>query len=197
MLFGEFVTAQVCSRCHGSGRVITRTCTVCDGEGRVAEERHLEVRIPPGIHDGQRIRLTGEGHAGDPGMRPGDAYVLVHVRPDERFHREGDDILSTVSLTMTQAALGATVAVPTLDGERELEFKPGTQPGEVRVLRGQGMPILQGHGRGDHRIVVNVLIPRRLTDDQRRLLEELDGTVTADDHDHHESFFDRIRAVFH
>jgi molecular chaperone DnaJ len=197
MLFGEFVTAQVCGRCHGSGRVITQPCTTCDGEGRVAEERRLEVRIPPGIHDGQRIRLTGEGHAGDAGMRPGDAYVLVHVGQDERFHREGDDILSTVGLTMTQAALGATVTVPTLDGELELEFKPGTQPGEVRVLRGRGMPILQGHGRGDHRIVVNVMIPRALTDEQRALLEEFSGTVTDDNHAHHEGFFDRIRAVFH
>lgn len=197
MLFGEFVTAQVCGRCSGSGRVVTQPCTACGGEGRVLERRRLEVRIPPGIHDGQRIRLAGEGHAGDPGMRLGDAYVLVHVRPDERFHREDDDIISTVTLTMTEAALGAKVTVPTLDGDVELEFEPGTQPGEVRVLRGRGMPILHGHGRGDHRILVNVAIPRRLTEEQRRLLEQLSGTLTPENHGHHESFFDRIRAAFH
>ena len=102
------------------------------------EERTLDVEIPAGIHDGQRIRITGEGHAGDGGGRAGDVYVLVRVRPDERFVREGNDIFSTVDLTITQAALGATVTVPTLDGRGELEFEPGTQPGEVRVLRGRG-----------------------------------------------------------
>ena len=100
--------------------------------------------------------------------------MLVRVRPDPRFVREGNDIFSTVDLTMTQAALGASVTVPTLDGEVELEFEPGTQPGEVRVLRGRGMPVLQGFGRGDHRVLVNVLVPRRLTDEQRALLEEFE-----------------------
>src|SRR5439155_22615544 len=112
----------------------------------------LEVEIPPGIHHGQRIRLSGEGHAGQlPGGQAGDVYVEVRIRPDERFVREGDDIYTTVNLTFTQAALGATLAVPTLDGEEDLELPPGTQPGEIVVLRGRGMPVLQGHGRGDPR----------------------------------------------
>ncbi len=197
VLFGQFVTAQVCGRCSGSGRIVTQPCTECRGHGHVAEERRLEVRIPPGIHDGQRIRLHGEGHAGDAGTAAGHAFVRVRVSPDTRFVREGDDIISSVELTMTQAALGNTVDVPTLDGTTQLEFKPGTQPGEARVLRGKGMPTLHGHHRGDHRFVVNVVIPRRLSDDQRRLLEEFSDTVTDDNHAHGESFFDRIRAAFH
>ena len=110
-VFGEFVRTQTCSTCAGSGRRIEKPCTACNGAGRVLEERRFEVEIPAGIHDGQRIRLSGEGHAGLPGGRAGDLYVHVHVKPDPRFVREGDDVFSTVDLTMTQAALGAKVAV--------------------------------------------------------------------------------------
>ncbi len=134
--FGEFVRSQACPRCGGDGRVIEHPCADCGGSGRVTEERTLEVEIPPGIHDGQQIRISGEGHAGSPGGRAGDVYVQVQVRPDPRFVREGNDIFSTVDLTITEAALGTTVRVPTLDGDAELEFEPGTQPGELRVLRG-------------------------------------------------------------
>jgi molecular chaperone DnaJ len=195
-VFGQFVRAQVCPRCHGGGRVVVRLCDACAGEGRVTEPRSLEVKIPPGIHDGQRIRLAGEGHAGAPGARAGDAYVLVRVRPDPRFVRDGNDIISTVDLTMTQAALGARVSIPTLDGDHELEFKPGTQPGEVRVLRGRGMPVLRGFGRGDHRVLVNVVIPRRLTDEQRRALEEFERVADERSYSGGEGFFDRVRAAF-
>ena len=110
--------------------------------------------------------------------RPGDAYVIVHVRQDSRFVRDGDDLLSTVDLTMIEAALGTTRSIATLDGDAELEFKPGTQPGEIRVLRGKGMPPLRGFGRGDLRVLVNVVVPRRLTDEQRRLLEEFANGTT-------------------
>jgi len=195
-VFGQFVRAQVCPRCRGGGRIVTAVCDTCSGEGRTAETRTVEVRIPAGIHDGQRIRLSGEGHVGEPGGGAGDAYVLVRVRPDERFVREDDDIVSQVDLTMTQAAIGATVAVDTLDGELELEFKPGTQPGEVRVLRGKGMPSLRSRGRGNHRILVNVLIPRRLTEEQRRTLEEFEQGTDAGTYEGDQSLFDRIRAAF-
>ena len=160
------------------------------------EERTLEVDIPGGIHDGQRIRISGEGHTGALGARAGDLYVLVRVRPDPRFAREGNDVFSTVDLTMTQAALGARVTIPTLEGDVELEFGPGTQPGEIRVLRGHGMPVLQGYGRGDHRVLVNVALPRHLTPEQRRLLEEFgrlehEGTYSAD-----EGFFEKLKSAF-
>src|SRR5438093_12939783 len=125
-VFGEFVRAGTCPTCNGSGQLIEHACKECDGAGRVLEERNIEVEIPPGIHDGQRIRLSGEGHAGATGARAGDMYVQVHVLHDPRFVREGNDIFSTVDLTITQAALGAAVTVPTLDGDLELDFGPGT-----------------------------------------------------------------------
>ena len=135
---GQIVRTQACPECGGVGDVVTTPCADCDGAGRITEERELEVEIPPGIHDGQRIRLSGEGHAGVLGGRAGDLYVRVHVRPDVRFVRDGNDIVSAVDLTMTQAALGATLTVETLDGELELEFGPGTQPGERARAEGEG-----------------------------------------------------------
>ena len=196
--FGRFVRTHACARCQGSGRVIEQPCTRCEGSGRVVEERLRDVDIPAGIHDGQRIRLTGEGHAGALGGRAGDAYVLVHVRPDPRFAREGDDVFSTVDLTVTQAALGAELTVPTLEGDAKLSFDPGSQPGEIRVLRGRGMPVLQGYGRGDHRVLVNVVVPRRLTDEQRKLLKEFEAATSADTYrgDDDEGFFDKLKSAF-
>jgi molecular chaperone DnaJ len=194
--FGQFVRTQPCTRCGGAGSIVETPCERCAGSGRVVEERSLEVEIPPGIHDGQRIRLTGEGHAGALGGRAGDLFVLVHVAPDERFVREGDDIFSTVNLTVTQAALGTEVTVPTLHGNVTLEFEPGTQPGEIRILRGRGMPVLQGFGRGEHRVLVNVAVPRRLTDEQRRLLEEFEQRSTEDNYRESEGFFDKLKSVF-
>ncbi len=194
--FGQVVRTQACPGCGGLGEVVESPCSDCDGSGRIAEERSLEVEIPPGIHDGQRIRVSGEGHAGMLGGRAGDLYVQVHVRPDKRFMRDGNDIASTVDLTMTQAALGATVSVQTLDGELDLEFDAGTQPGEVRVLKGKGMPVLQGRGRGDHRVLVNVAVPTHLTDEQRRLFEEFGESEHERNYGSDGSFFERLRAAF-
>jgi molecular chaperone DnaJ len=195
-VFGEFIRTHACPACGGSGRRIEDPCTSCRGEGRTVEERQLEVEIPPGIHDGQQIRISGEGHAGALGARAGDVYVQVRVRPDPRFVREGDDIFSTIDLTMTQAALGTTVRVPTLDGEVELEFEPGTQPSEVRVLRGRGMPVLQGFGRGDHRVLVNVAVPRRLSEEQRSVLEEFARSERDDTYAADEGFFEKLKSAF-
>jgi molecular chaperone DnaJ len=162
----------------------------------VLEERALDVEVPPGIHDGQRIRLSGEGHAGPLGGQSGDLYVLVRIQPHERLVREGDDVYSTVNLTMTEAALGARVKVPTLDGELELELGPGTQPGEVRTLRGRGMPVLQGFGRGDHRVLVNVAVPRQLSEEQRKLLAEFERTADDETYRPDEGFFDKLKSAF-
>jgi molecular chaperone DnaJ len=194
--FGEFVRTQACPACGGSGQLIEHPCRDCEGSGQVLEERTLEVEIPPGIHDGQRIRLSGEGHSGVPGGRAGDVYVRVRVRSDERFVRDGDDIFATVDLTITQAALGARVTIPTLDGETELEFAPGTQPGQVVVLRGRGMPVLQGFGRGDQRVLVNVAVPHQLTDEQRELLERFDQLAGEETYRPDERFFDKLRSAF-
>jgi molecular chaperone DnaJ len=194
--FGQFVRTQPCTRCGGSGRIVADPCERCSGSGRVVEERSLQMEIPAGIHDGQRIRMTGEGHAGAPGGRAGDLFVLVHVARDPRFVREGDDVFSTVDLTITQAALGTEVTVPTLQGEESLRFDPGTQPGEIRVLRGRGMPVLQGFGRGDHRVLVNVAVPRRLSEEQRRLLAEFEQRSTDDNYRESEGLFEKLKSVF-
>jgi molecular chaperone DnaJ len=195
-VFGEFVRTTTCPTCGGSGRKIETPCSVCSGAGRVVEERTLDVDIPPGIHDGQQIRLSGEGHAGALGARAGDVYVRVRVRPDSRFVREGNDIFSTVDLTMTQAALGATVTVPSLDGEEQIELDAGTQPGAVVVLRGRGMPALQGYGRGDQRVLVNVVVPRHLSDEQKRLLEEFDAHADERTYKPDDGFFDKLKSAF-
>jgi molecular chaperone DnaJ len=195
-VFGEFVRAGTCPTCSGAGKLIERPCDKCNGAGRVIEERTLEVDVPAGIHDGQRIRLGGEGHAGTAGARSGDAYVEVHVRPDERFVREGNDVYTTVDLTITQAALGTTVTVPTLSGDTEMTFEPGTQPGDVVVLRGKGLPVLQGFGRGNQRVLVNVTVPRRLTEEQRHLLEEFERLAGEETYEPGEGFFDKLKSAF-
>jgi molecular chaperone DnaJ len=198
-LFGEFVRTQPCGRCDATGRVAETPCDACDGVGRTLERRELEVEIPAGIHDGQQIRLRGRGHAGANGAAPGDAYVQVRVRPHPELVRDGDDIVAPVRLTIAQAALGVTIAVPTLDGETEVEFRPGTQPGEVHVLRGRGMPVVRGSRRGDQRLLVDVVVPRRLDDEQRRLLEQLESSLGEDAYrqdDDDEGFFERLKSAF-
>jgi molecular chaperone DnaJ len=195
-VFGEFVRTQGCPDCGGTGRRIEEPCVECRGSGRVVEERTVTVEIPPGIHDGQRIRLSGEGHAGAVGAAAGDVYVEVRIRPDEQFVREGNDVYTTVGITITQAALGATITIPTLEGDEELELEPGTQPGAIRVLRGRGMPVLQGFGRGDERVLVNVLVPRRLTDEQRRILHEFEALADEQTYDRPERLFDRLKSAF-
>jgi len=194
-VFGEFVRTQGCPTCGGEGRVVETPCEQCGGAGRRLREKALDVEIPPGIHDGQQIRIRGEGHAGPVGGPPGDVYVEVRVAADERFERDGSDLVSTVGLTIVQAALGARVSVPTLDGDVELEFEPGTQPGEVRVLRGKGMPSLQRFGRGDQRVLVNVIVPHRLSDEQRRLLEQFERHADEHTYRRDEGFFEKLRGA--
>jgi molecular chaperone DnaJ len=194
--FGEFVRAQPCPRCAGAGRLVEHPCPECEGSGRTVETRELEIEIPPGIHDGQRIRLSGEGHAGHLGGQAGDLYVLVRIRPHPNFVREGDDVFSTVTLTMTQAALGTRVTVPTLAGEVELDFEPGTQSGELRVLKSHGMPVLHGFGCGDHRVLVSVAVPQHLSDEQRRLLEEFERSADERTYRADEGFFEKLKSAF-
>jgi molecular chaperone DnaJ len=195
-VFGEFVRTATCPDCAGRGRIAEQACADCDGAGRRLDRRELDVDIPAGIHDGQRIRLSGEGHAGALGGRPGDLYVAVRIKPDARFVREGNDVYSQVNLTVVEAALGTTVTVDTLEGPVDLELEAGTQPGDVKVLRGRGMPVLQGFGRGDQRVLVNVLVPRRLTDEQRRLLEEFEHASDDTTYHHDGGFFAKLKSAF-
>jgi molecular chaperone DnaJ len=177
-VFGQLVREQLCEVCGGEGQVPRDACTACGGAGRRAVRKALTVDVPAGISDEQRIRLTGRGHAGERGGPPGDLYVLVRVAEDERFLRDGSDLVTVVDVPAPEVALGTTVVVPTLDGEEEIDVQAGTQPGTVVTLRGRGMPTLGRGRRGDQRVVLNVLIPRNLSADQRRLLEELRDSLT-------------------
>src|SRR3954454_15218817 len=194
--FGQLVRTTACDACGGTGEIVREPCSECSGSGRRAVRRSLTVDVPPGIADEQRIRLSGRGHAGENGGPPGDLYVLVDVTEDERFVREGSDLVTAVNLTISQAALGTTVAVPTLDGEEEIEVAPATQPGTVVTLKARGMPTLGRARRGDQRVVLNVVVPRNLTDDQRELLETLEGSLTDDNLHEHESVLKRLRRAF-
>ena len=182
--FGQVVRTVECDVCGGDGRVAREPCHECRGRGRRVTRQTLKVDVPAGIADGQRIRLAGRGHEGDFGGPPGDLYVQVRVRPDERFVRDGDDLVTALDVFAT------------LDGDREIEIEAGTQPGEVVVVGGVGMPRLRGRGRGDLRVVVNVVIPRRLSRDQRRLLEELADSITEDNMTSDESVFAKLKRSF-
>jgi molecular chaperone DnaJ len=194
--FGQVVRTVECDVCGGDGRVAETPCTECRGRGRRVMRRTLKVDVPAGIADGQRIRLGGRGHEGEFGGPPGDLYVQVRVAADERFVRDGDDLVTVLDVPAPMAALGGPFSVPTLDGDEDVEVEPGTQPGETIVLRGHGMPALRGRGRGDLRAVVNVVIPRRLSKEQKRMLSELADTITEENLRSDESVFAKLRRSF-
>lgn len=195
--FGQMVRGVTCDVCHGSGKVPETPCEVCDGSGRDRAKVTKTVEVPAGIEDGQRLRVSGLGHAGEPGAPAGDLYVQVAVAPDGRFERHGTDLLSAVRIPATEAMLGTTVTVSTLDGEREIELEAGTQPGHEETLRGAGLPRLGGRRRGDQRIVVEVVVPTNLSDEQRELAGRLDTTLGPDNlAPQHEGLFGRFRKAF-
>ncbi len=191
--FGQMVRTVVCDACHGDGRLPSQPCRQCRGRGRRAAKQTLSVEIPAGIADGQRIRLAGRGHAGEAGTPAGDLYVLVRVRPDERFLREGDNLITALSVPAPLASLGGSMQVPTLDGSLEVQVPAGSQPGEVITVRGQGMPELRRGRRGDLRVFLDVVVPRRLTEEQRELMQRLSATLTAENLRSEESVLSKVR----
>jgi molecular chaperone DnaJ len=202
---GFFTVAQTCRQCGGAGRVITKPCADCQGNGVVSRQRKLTVKIPAGIATGQRLRLYGEGEAGSAGGHPGDLYVVVHVQESRTFQREGDDLFCRVPVTFPTVALGGEVRVPTLDGHETLQIPEGTQAGRVFKLRGKGMPSVTGRGRGDLLVAVDVVTPKKLTREQRNLLEQLAKTMPLeklqprkrDEGDGDErTVFDKVRDIF-
>lgn len=198
-IFGQFVQQRTCPECDGVGEVLEQPCSACRGDGRVVVRRQLEVDVPKGIHDGQQIRVRGEGHAGFRSAERGNAFVVVRVRPDPRFVRDGDDLHTALRLTMIDAALGTTASVPTPAGDVELEIHAGSQPGDVRSLVGQGMPSLRGSRRGDLHVRLDVAVPTRLDDEQRTVLEGLGARLGPEAYDvpeaGNEGFFRRLKSA--
>jgi molecular chaperone DnaJ len=193
---GQFVQTGSCPTCGGRGVVIASPCHACRGRGRRPTKQTVEVKIPAGIMEGQRLQMRGRGHEGEPGAVAGDLFVGVRVAADPRFERDGNDTVAVLSLPFTKAALGTTLTVETLDGPEQVELKAGTQPGDVLVLRGKGVPLLNGRGRGDHRLHVDVMLPQRLSDEQRRLLAEFEASVGDDTYRPDGSLLGRIRSAF-
>jgi molecular chaperone DnaJ len=175
--FGQMMRTGSCPTCSGAGKIAETPCEVCAGRGRRLANRGWDVDIPAGIEHGQRIRISGAGHEGEVGGRSGDLYVEVAVEPSEDFHREGRDLLTVVELSVTAAMLGATTSVPTLEGEVEVEVAPGAQHGETIKLRGQGLPGLKRATRGDLHVVLKLITPVKLDEEQRELLERLEASL--------------------
>jgi molecular chaperone DnaJ len=198
---GFLTVARPCPNCRGTGKTIAKPCHTCRGAGRVGRDRKLTVKIPPGIATGQRLRLTGEGEHGTAGGPPGDLYVVVHVQDHHFFHREGDDLYCELPIGFATLSLGGSVKVPTLNGRDELHIPAGTQSGTRFRLRGKGMPNVSGR-HGDLYVVAGVVIPKKLTKEQKHLLEELSKTLPQQetDADRQEAgekpFFERVKDIF-
>jgi molecular chaperone DnaJ len=178
--FAMYVQVTACPTCKGKGKLIESPCNNCQGSGLVRKRRKISVHMPMGIDDGYQLRLRGEGETGPNNGEPGDLYVQVHIAPNELFIREGDDLYHVTMLTYPQAALGAEVPVPTLEGPTTIKIHPGTQPGETIRIRGRGMPRLRGYGKGDLIVRVGVAVPEKLTPQQRTLLEQLAKELNSD-----------------
>ncbi len=193
-IFGQFVNVTTCGRCQGEGRIVTDPCTECRGGGRIRAQRKIAVKVPAGVDDGAQIRLTGEGEAGARGGEYGNLYVVLNVAAHDHFERIEDHIVLELPVNVAQAALGAKVEIPTIDGEMDFEVPGGTQSGEDFVIRGKGVPHLRGSGRGDMVVRVTVVTPEALDERQRALLEELAQTMgTPTLPKRTKGFFERIR----
>lgn len=192
---GQFVTQTTCSKCHGEGAMIPNPCEGCGGAGRVQTERTMTVKIPAGVDDGSRIRMSGSGEAGLRGGPAGDLYVYISIRRHARFRREGLDVFVDVPIGFAQAALGGEILVPSLEGEIPLEVAAGTQSGSTYRMPQRGMPSVRGSGRGDQLVTVHVVVPTKLSKRQRELLEEFaqESGVPGDDD---KSFFERVKDAF-
>ncbi len=201
---GFFTVARTCPQCRGDGRVISHPCHACHGTGRVVRERKLTVKVPAGIATGQQLRLQGEGEAGVGGAPSGHLYVVVHVQEHEFFRRDGQNLFCEIPVNFTTLALGGEIQVPTLDGAETVKVHAGAHTGTTYRLRGKGMPDVAGSGRGDLFATVQVQTPKKLTKDQRRLLEQLADILPAEDfqprprHDEHDerNLFDRVKDMF-
>lgn len=194
--FGVFSSSSPCQNCKGTGKIIKETCPSCKGEGRVRKTRTIRVKIPAGIDDGQTISLRGEGNGGTQGGPAGDLYVTVYVKEHKMFKRDGQDIILEMPISFVQAALGATLTVPTVDGKVQYDLPEGTQTGTVFRLRGSGVPSVNGRGRGDQYVKVNVEIPRNLNHEQKELLRKFDEATGDSCYSERGGFFKKMKDLF-
>jgi molecular chaperone DnaJ len=196
---GFFSVARTCGRCRGTGRIVTKPCEACHGEGQVPVEKTLQIKVPPGVDTGSQLRISGEGEAGPLGGPSGDLYVVLRVENHPFFKRDGTHLFCEIPVSVPQAALGASVEIPTLDGGKtKLAIPGGTQSGSVVRLRGQGVPQLGGRGRGDLHVLVRVVVPTHLNSAQRKLMEELAETLPVPDIEDkgEKSLFERMKDIF-
>ena len=193
---GLFRISRPCEACRGEGRVVRDPCKSCRGAGRVEGERSIKVRIPPGVEDGMRLRVAGEGEAGITGGSPGDLYVVIRLRPHPLFVREGADLICEVPIPFVQAALGAEIEVPTLEGKVKLQIGEGTQSGKLVRLRGKGLPSVGGTARGDQLVRLFVEVPTHLTARQRELLEKFAAETSTEVSPVTKGFLDKLRDLF-
>jgi molecular chaperone DnaJ len=194
-MLGQMVTSSACTKCGGLGKVIVTPCAACNGDGRIITEKTYQVDVPAGVDTGSTLRLTGRGAVGPRGGGTGDLYVHVRVAAHERFRREGDDLVTDLPVSIAQAALGTKFILPTLEGDEEIVVPPGTQPGREFVLRQRGVPRLQGRGRGDLRVRVDVQVPTKLTDFEAELLKKFADSRGEELH-HESGLFARIKSAF-
>ena len=196
---GFLTVARPCPNCRGTGRTIANPCASCRGLGRIQRERKLTVKIPAGISSGQQLRLSSEGEHGVAGGPPGDLYVVIHVQPHEFFHREADDLYCELPIQFPTLALGGTVSVPTLNGREELTIPGGTQPGARFRVRGKGMPNVGGRGHGDLHVIARAAVPKKLTKEQKQILEQFRKTLPDDaelERSEEKPFFERVKDIF-
>jgi molecular chaperone DnaJ len=191
---GFFSVSRTCSTCRGAGRVISDACRACRGEGRVEREKTLEVKLPAGVDNGSRLRIAGEGEAGEMNAPRGDLYVIVHLKEHEIFERRDSNLYCTIPISFSQAALGAEVTVPTIDGQEKLRIPEGTQTGSVFRLKNKGMPVLGGRGRGDEYVAVGVVTPTSLSREQKKLFEELSKMEAS--HTEDRTVMDKVKDIF-
>lgn len=191
---GFFTISRTCGRCRGEGKIITDPCKECKGQGKVQKEREISLKVPPGVDTGIRLRVTGEGEAGQFGGPPGDLYVFIHVQPHPFFKRKDNDLLCEVPISFVKAALGGEINVPTIEGHASIKIPAGTPSGRVFHLKGKGIPRLGGYGKGDQFVTVSIDVPRKLTTRQKELLREF-ADLSGDDVS--KGFMDKIKDIFH
>ncbi len=190
--FGEFQTVKTCTTCQGSGTVVESPCEDCRGTGRVRKDRKLTVKIPAGVDNGSRLRMAGEGEGGFLGGPPGDLYIYIQVKPHKYFKRQEDDILCDYTINFAQAALGAEVEIPTIEGKAKLNIPEGTQSGTTFRMRSKGFPKLRGYGRGDQLVKIKVATPTRLTEEQKELFHKLSESLGGREEEDKKGFFGKI-----